>query len=126
MHTHATSYIGETGLKIFNGFLIFFNGFPIFLNGFPKSSTAFCFPRNPRKSIYREKYTKDQYLSFVFFATHSPTRASSFVIPATIPNKAAIAAAKLQPLLPRCRCHCCHAAAATTMLLLPQLLRATT
>ncbi len=34
MRTHATSRIGETGLKIFNGFLIFFNGFPIFLNGF--------------------------------------------------------------------------------------------
>jgi hypothetical protein len=86
MCTHATSCIGETGLKIFNGFLIFFNGFPIFLNGFPKSSTAFCFPRNPRKSIYGEKYTKDHYLSIVFFATRSPTCAPSFVIPATIPN----------------------------------------
>jgi hypothetical protein len=74
------------GLKIFNGFPIFFNGFPIFLNGFPKSLTAFCFPRNPRKSIYGEKYTKDHYLSFEFFATRSPTRAPSFVIPATIPN----------------------------------------
>ncbi len=86
MRTHATSRIGETGLKILNGFLIFFNGFPIFLNGFPKSSTAFRFPRNPRKSIYGEKYAKDHYLSFVFFATCSPTRAPSFVIPATIPN----------------------------------------
>jgi hypothetical protein len=86
MRTHATSRIGETGLKIFNGFLIFFNGFPIFLKGFPKSSIAFCFPRNPRKSIYGEKYTKDHYLSFVFFATRSPTHAPSFVIPATIPN----------------------------------------
>ncbi len=32
--------------------------------------------------MYGEKYTKDHYLSFVFFATCSP----SFVIPATIPN----------------------------------------
>ncbi len=86
MRTHATSCIGETGLKILNGFLIFLNGFPIFLNGFQFSSTAFRFPRNPRKSIYGEKYTKDHYLSFVFFATRSPTRAPSFVIPATIPN----------------------------------------
>jgi hypothetical protein len=86
MRTHATSRIGDTGLKVFNRFLIFFNGFPIFLNGFPKSSTAFRFARNPRKSIYGEKYTKDHYLSFVFFATRSPTRAPSFVIPATIPN----------------------------------------
>jgi hypothetical protein len=87
MRIHATSRIGETGLKIFNGFLIFFNGFPIFLNGFPKSSTAFCFPRNPRKSIYGKKYTKDHYLGLVFFATRSPTRTPSFVIPATVPNK---------------------------------------
>jgi hypothetical protein len=41
---------------------------------------AFCFPRNPRKSIYGSKYTKDHYLSFVFPATCSP----SFVIPATL------------------------------------------
>jgi hypothetical protein len=63
----------------------FFNSFPIFLNGFPISSTAFQlssmafrFPRNPRKSIYSGKYTKDHYLSFEFPATCSP----SFVIPA--------------------------------------------
>ncbi len=37
---------------------------------------AFRFPRNPRKSIYDEKCTKDCYSSFVFFPTHSP----SFVI----------------------------------------------
>jgi hypothetical protein len=54
-----------------NGFSNFSNGFPIFLNGF-------FFPRNPRKSIYGEKYTKDCYSSFLFFATHSPI----FVIPA--------------------------------------------
>ncbi len=29
---------------------------------------------------------KDHYLSFVFFATCSPTRTPSFIIPATIPN----------------------------------------
>jgi hypothetical protein len=56
----------------------FSNGFPNFSNGFLNSSTAFRFLRNPRKSIYGEKYTKDCYSSFVFFATCSP----SFVIPA--------------------------------------------
>ncbi len=43
----------------------FSNGFPIFLNGFH-------FPRNPRKSIYGEKYTKDCYSSFVFFCHSLP------------------------------------------------------
>ena len=43
---------------------------------------AFHFPRNPIKSIYGDKYTKDHYLSFVFFTAHSP----SFVIPATMPT----------------------------------------
>ncbi len=73
----------------FNGLLTFFNGFPrspmafrFSPMAFQFSSTAFHFPRNPRKSIYGKKYTKDHYLSFVFFATRSP----SFVIPATIPN----------------------------------------
>ncbi len=81
----------------FNCFLIFFNGFPLSsmafqlsLMAFQFSSTAFHFLRNPRKSIYGEKYTKDHYLSFVFFATCSPTRAPSFVIPATIPNNFAL------------------------------------
>jgi hypothetical protein len=52
----------------------FFNGFPIssmafdFFNGFPISSTAFHFPRNPGKSIYGSKYTKDCYPSFIFSA----------------------------------------------------------
>ncbi len=71
----------------------FFNGFPLssmvfwFSSmAFQFSSTAFHFTRNPRKSIYGEKYTKDHYLSFVFFATCSPTRSPSFVIPTTIPN----------------------------------------
>jgi hypothetical protein len=58
MRAHATSCIGETGLKISNSFLIFFNGFLIFLNGFLKSSTAFCFPKNPTKSIYGKKIQK--------------------------------------------------------------------
>ena len=69
----------------FNVFLTFFNGFPpsptafqISPTAFQFSSMAFRFPRNPRKSIYGEKYTKDCYLSFVFFATRSP----SFVISA--------------------------------------------
>ncbi len=61
----------------------FFNGFPlsptafrISPTAFRFSSTTFRFPRNPRKSIYGEKYTKDRYSSFVLFATRSP----SFVI----------------------------------------------
>ncbi len=73
----------------FNGFLTFFNSFLLspaafqFSSmAFQFSSMAFHFPRNPRKSIYGKKYTKDHYLSFVFFTTCSPT----FVIPATIPN----------------------------------------
>ncbi len=49
-----------------NGFLIFLNGFPISSTAFQFSSTAFHFPRNPGKSIYGGKYTKDRYLSFVF------------------------------------------------------------
>jgi hypothetical protein len=54
------------------------NGFLITSTAFRFSFTAFRFPRNPRKSIYGGKYTKDHYLSFVFNATHSP----SFVVPA--------------------------------------------
>jgi hypothetical protein len=121
MRTHATSCIGEMGLKnrqktkesfgnigiflllkpdfphikfnflqrlsgFLNGFLIFFNGFPLSSTAFQFSSMAFRFPKNPRKSIYGKKYTKDHYLSFVFFSTRSPTCALSFIIPATIPN----------------------------------------
>ena len=51
-----------------NGFLIFLNGFPISSMAFQFSSTAFHFPRNPGKSIYGGKYTKDRYPSFVFSA----------------------------------------------------------
>jgi hypothetical protein len=54
-----------------NSFSNFSNSFPIFLNGFPLSKKS-------EKSIYGEKYTKDRYSSFVFFATRSP----SFVITA--------------------------------------------
>ena len=49
-----------------NGFLIFLNSFPISLTAFRFSSMAFHFPRNPGKSIYGGKYTKDCYPSFVF------------------------------------------------------------
>ncbi len=56
----------------FDGFLTFFNGFPLSPTAFQFSSMAFQFssmafhfPRNPRKSIYGEKYTKDCYSSFV-------------------------------------------------------------
>jgi hypothetical protein len=49
-----------------NGFLIFLNGFPISSTAFQFSSTAFHFLRNPGKSIYGGKYTKDCYPSFVF------------------------------------------------------------
>jgi hypothetical protein len=51
-----------------NGFLIFLNGFPISSTAFQFFSTAFHFPRNPGKSIYGSKYTKDCYPSFVFSA----------------------------------------------------------
>jgi hypothetical protein len=71
----------------------FFNGFPLSPSAFRFSpmafrfsSMAFNFPRNPRKSIYGKKYTKDHYLSFVFFATCSPTCSPSFKIPAKKPN----------------------------------------
>jgi hypothetical protein len=56
----------------------FFNGFLLSSMAFQFSSTVFRFPRNPRKSSYGGKYTKDRYSSFVFPATRSP----SFVIPA--------------------------------------------
>ena len=67
----------------------FFNGFPLssmafrfFSMAFQFSSMAFHFPRNPRKSIYGGKYTKDHHSSFVFPATCSP----SFVIPTRSPS----------------------------------------
>ncbi len=78
-------YFLQRHSAFFNGFLTFFNGFPLSPTTFQFSPMAlrfslmaFHFPRNPRKSIYGEKYMEDRYLSFVFFATRSP----SFVIPA--------------------------------------------
>jgi hypothetical protein len=44
----------------------FFNGFLLSSKAFRFSSKAFHFPRNPGKSIYGGKYTKDCYPSFVF------------------------------------------------------------
>ena len=44
----------------------FFNGFLLSSTAFRFSSTAFHFLRNPGKSIYGGKYTKDRYPSFVF------------------------------------------------------------
>ncbi len=44
----------------------FFNGFLLSPTAFLFPSTAFHFPRNPKTSIYGEKYMKDHYLSFVF------------------------------------------------------------
>ncbi len=70
----------------FNGFQLSSKAFWFSSRAFQFSSRAFHFPRNPRKSIYGEKYTKDHYLSFVFFATCSPACSPSFVIPATIHN----------------------------------------
>jgi hypothetical protein len=74
--------ISEKSKKIFfNGFPIssmsfqflqrlfnFFNGFPISSTAFQFSSMAFHFLRNPGKSIYGGKYTKDCYPSFVLSA----------------------------------------------------------
>ncbi len=65
-------------------FLQRLSDFPQWRSDFPQWLSTF--PRNPRKSIYGKKYTKDHYLSFVFFATCSPACSPSFVIPATIPN----------------------------------------
>jgi hypothetical protein len=62
----------------FNGFLLSSMAFQFSLMAFQFSLMAFRFPRNPRKSIYGGKYTKDHYLSFVFPAT----RSLSFIIPA--------------------------------------------
>ncbi len=81
--------LSPTAFRFLQRLSAFFNGFPLFqrLFDFLQWLSDFLqwlsnFPRNPRKSIYGDKYTKDHYLSFVFFATRSP----SFVISATIPN----------------------------------------
>ncbi len=68
------------GFPIFlNGFLIFLNGFPIFLNGFPLSEKS-------EKIYSRQEVYERSLFELRIFATRSPTRAPSFVIPATIPN----------------------------------------
>ncbi len=76
----------------------FFNGSPLSskvfqfsLTAFQFSSTDFLFSRNPRKSIYGGKYTKDHHSSFVLSATCSPsfvitTRSPSFVIATRSPS----------------------------------------
>ncbi len=99
---HQKSNFPHTKFNFPQSAFYFYQQLSAFFNGFPLSSTAFCFLqclsdflqqlsdflqwlsdlRNPRKSIYGDKYTKDHYVSFVFFATRSP----SFVISATIPN----------------------------------------
>jgi hypothetical protein len=56
-----------------NTFLLFATAFQFSLTAFQFSSMAFHFPRNPRKSIYGDKYTKDRFSSFVFPATCSPS-----------------------------------------------------
>ncbi len=69
--------LSSTAFRFLQWLSTFSNGFPLSPTAFQFSSMAFCFLRNPRKSIYGKKYTKDCYLSFIFFATCSP----SFVIP---------------------------------------------
>ena len=68
-----------------NRFLLSSTTFQFSSTAFQFPSTAFHFLRNPRKSIYGGKYTKDNHLSFVFPATCSPrfviaTCSPSFVI----------------------------------------------
>jgi hypothetical protein len=65
--------ISSTAFQFLQWLSAFFNGFPLsstafqFLQWLSKfSSTAFHFLRNPGKSIYGGKYTKDGYPSFVF------------------------------------------------------------
>jgi hypothetical protein len=65
--------------RFFQRLFAFFNGFQLSSMAFQFSSMAFHLPR---KSIYGDKYPKDHYLSFVFFAT----RSLSFVISATMPT----------------------------------------
>ncbi len=67
MPTHATSRIGETGLKIFNGFLIFFNGFPIFLNGFPIFLNSFLLSEKSEKIYLRREVYKRSLFEICIF-----------------------------------------------------------
>jgi hypothetical protein len=75
----------------FSGFLLFSMAFQFSSTAVQFSSMAFLFPRNPRKSIYGGKYTKDHHSSFVFSATCSPsfviaTGSPSFVIATPSPS----------------------------------------
>ena len=67
MLPHATSRIGEMGLKIFNGFLIFFNGFPIFLNGFPIFLNSFLLPEKSKKIYLRQEVYKRSLFELCIF-----------------------------------------------------------
>jgi hypothetical protein len=67
MRTHATSCIGGTGLKIFNGFLIFFNGFPIFLNGFPIFLNSFLLSEKSEKIYLRQEVYKRSLFELCIF-----------------------------------------------------------
>ncbi len=67
MRIHATSHIGETGLKIFNDFLIFFNGFPIFLNGFPKILNGFLLSEKSKKIYLRQEVYKRSLFELCIF-----------------------------------------------------------
>jgi hypothetical protein len=58
--------ISSTAFRFLQQLSAFFNGFPLSSTAFQFSSMAFHFPRNPGKSIYGGKYTKDCYLSFLF------------------------------------------------------------
>jgi hypothetical protein len=76
MCTHATSCIGETGLKIFNGFLIFFNSFPIFLNGFPIFLNSFLLVSKKSEKIYlrQEVYKRSLFEICIFCHSLSHSR----------------------------------------------------
>jgi hypothetical protein len=76
MRTHATSHIGETGLKIFNGFLIFFNGFPIFLNGFPIFLNGFLLSEKSKKIYLRQEVYKRSLFELCIFC-HSLSHSCS-------------------------------------------------
>ncbi len=58
--------LSSTAFRFLQRLSAFFNGFPLSSMAFRFSSTAFHFPRNPGKSIYGGKYTKDRHPSFVF------------------------------------------------------------
>ncbi len=65
--THTKFDFLELLSAFFNGFTLSSTAFWFSSLAFQFSSMAFYFLRNWRKSIYGKKYTKDHYLSFVFF-----------------------------------------------------------